>query len=192
MSETDLQDVGGVLMFVRGASPERVMQAFGMDLRTARRLRAAEVYELPFRQEDETGAVLPWIRVGAVGEWVFAIDESSAGHGGYEEDAARDLSAGTDVAWFTQTMTIDYFRYYRDGTLVTSFEPLFAWRRRGTDPDLFVPAMRQAGLRVDPPADDAESPLVDDVIALLEMLTIALGIRLPADVALGPLLTVHR
>jgi hypothetical protein len=40
-----------------------------------------------------------------------------------------------------------------------------------------------------PAVTGAERP--DLVIAVLDMLTLALGIRLPADVALGPLLTVQ-
>jgi hypothetical protein len=47
--------------------------------------------------------------------------------------------------------------------------------------------MRQAGVRLDD--DDA---IKDPVIAVLDMVTLALGIRLSGDVALGPLLTVQR
>jgi len=194
ISQTNWRDTGGIMMFVRGGTPERVMEAFGMAPRTARLLRARDVFETPYRQEDDSGAVIPWIRVGTAGEWAFAIDESSCGYGGYEEDAARELSAGTDLAWVTHTMTIDTFDYYRDGTEVTHFDPVLSWQRSGTDPDRFVPAMRQAGFDVDEPPDDddAELPPGGYVIAVLEMLTIEFGIRLPAEVALGPLLTVHR
>ena len=73
---------------------------------------------------------------------------------------------------------------------VTSFEPLRAWDRFGTDPDRFLPQMHQVGLSVEEPPQG--SAFRDPVIALLEMLTLALGIRLPREVALGPLLTVQR
>lgn len=131
----------------------------------------------------------PWIRVGTTGDWGFAIDWSSSGWGGYEEDAARALSVGTDVVWVNFNMSLDGLWYYADGAEVTSFEPLGAWERSGTEPDRFLPAMRQAGLRVDlPEEDDFRNPRA----AVLEMLTLALGIRLPRDVALGSLLTVQR
>ena len=52
--------------------------------------------------------------------------------------------------------------------------------------------MRQVGLVVDPPADAVGAPEAGPRVTLLEMLTSALGIRLPAEVALGPLLTVQR
>jgi hypothetical protein len=50
--------------------------------------------------------------------------------------------------------------------------------------------MRQVGLRT--AIGDAVDDAVDPVIAVLRMLTIALGIRVPRDLALGPLLTVQR
>lgn len=48
--------------------------------------------------------------------------------------------------------------------------------------------MRRVGL----PTDIGDRCAVDPVIALLQMLTIALGIWVPRDLALGPLLTVQR
>ena len=87
----------------------------------------------------------------------------------------------------TQTASLSYFHYYVDGAEITAFEPLLAWDRFGTDPDRFLPSMRQAGVRLDD--DDA---VTDPVIAVLDMVTLALGIRLSGDVALGPLLTVQR
>ena len=76
-----------------------------------------------------------------------------------------------------------------------------AWYRYGTEPDRFLPQMRQAGLETeapdpslsgdDPAADPAEE-YHDYLVATLDMLTLALGIRLPANVASGPLLTVQR
>ncbi len=181
--ETALE-IGGTLMFARGASPEQVMEAFGMVPGAAQLLPAdpEDIFEsLPYPMDDTFPPVHPWIRVGKEGEWAFAIDESAGGYGGYEEDAALELSAGTEVAWFSHTQTIDYFHYYVD-----------AWERFGTDPDRFLAQMRQVGLDVDPPPVGVEGPELDPTIALLEMLTLALGIRLPEEVALGPLLTVQR
>jgi len=86
-------EVGGSLMFARGATPEQVMEAFGMVPAEARLLvlsdvQAALLYEV---FDDAYQVIHPWIRVGTTGEWAFAIDESSAGWGGYEEQAAREL-----------------------------------------------------------------------------------------------------
>lgn len=82
---------------------------------------------------------------------------------------------------------MDHFYYFVDGDMVTSFEPLLAHYGSGSGPDRFVPQMRLAGLSVEPPPDDgadqhsdSAGPERDPRIALLEMLTLALGIRLPA------------
>lgn len=187
IEETGLT-LGGSISFARGASPERVMEAFGMNPVNAFVATVAQAREsLPYPDYLETYPPdHPWIRVGTAGEWGFAVDESSGGVG-YEEDAARALSAGTEAVLVTRAESLSYFYYYIDGAEITAFEPLFGWARFGTDPDRFLPYMRQAGMRLDD--DDA---IKDPVIAVLEMVTLALGIRLSRDVALGPLLTVQR
>jgi Family of unknown function (DUF6461) len=171
------------------------MEAFGMNPANAFVATLAQARRsLPYPDYLETyPAHHPWIRVGTAGEWGFAIDESSGGYGGYEEDAARALSAGSEAVLVTQTASISYFHYYVDGAEVTAFEPLRGWERFGTDPDRFLPYMRQAGVRLDGEVrlDDLDA-YKDPVIAVLEMVTLALGISLGKDVALGPLLTVQR
>jgi hypothetical protein len=124
--------------------------------------------------------------VAALPRLRFAFDESSAGVG-YEEDAAYALSAGTEAVLVTRAEALSYFRYYVDSVEITAFEPLLAWDRFGTEPDRFLPYMRRTGVRLDD--DDA---VKDPVIAVLEMVTLALGISLSKDTALGPLLTVQR
>jgi hypothetical protein len=189
-------DIGGSVMFIRGAKPEQVIEAHGMDLTEARLLpasRADEAIRLPVH-DDECHAIHPWIRAGQTGEWAFALDVSAGGYAGYEDDVARELSRGTDAVWFAHTQTIDTFQYFVDGVTVTQFEPLLANDRFGSDPDRFLRQMRQAGLDPDPLPDHAPAPdaITDPRVALLKMLTLALGIRLPEEVALGPLLTVQR
>ena len=191
VAETAL-DIGGTFTFARGASPEQMMTAFGMNPAKARLVPASDVAQALhdpdwLRTEPPEH---PWIRVGVAGEWGFALDESMAGYGGYEDAAAAALAASTDVVLLTHTQTIDHFSYSAGGTATTSFEPMRGWERHGTEPDRFVEQMRQVGLRT--AIGDAVDDAVDPVIAVLRMLTIALGIRVPRDLALGPLLTVQR
>jgi hypothetical protein len=185
---------GGSYTFARGASPERVMRAFGMN--PAKAFLAPDAWEarsLPYPDYQQTyPPEHPWIRVGTTGGWGFALDESSSGFGDYEEEAASALSAGTEAVLLTHTASIDGFSYYADGSEVTAFEPLRAWERWGTDPDRILPYMRQTGLPVDPPPPGSYPSLVNPRIAVLEMLTLAFGIRLPREAALGPLLTAQR
>ena len=189
VEETAL-DIGGTFTFARGASPEQVMTAFGMNPAKARLVSASDVTQALhdpdwLRTEPPEH---PWIRVGVAGEWGFALDESMAGSGGYEDAAAAALAASTDVVLFTHTQTIDYFSYSAGGTATTSFEPMGGCERHGTEPDRFVEQMRQVGL----PTTIGDDRAVNPMIALLQMLTVALGIWVPRDLALGPLLTVQR
>jgi hypothetical protein len=190
--ETALLDIGGSFTFARGASPGQIMTAFGMNLARARLVPASDVAQALHDPDWQRSYPTehPWIRVGVAGEWGFALDESSAGYGGYENEAAGALAAGTDVALLTHTQTIDDFSYSAGGTLVTGFEPMRGWERDGAEPDRFVEQMRQAGLRT--AVGDAVDDAVHPVVAVLRMLTIALGIRVPRNLALGPLLTVQR
>ncbi len=188
ISKTNL-GIGGSFTFARGASPDRVMEAFGMNPANAFVVSAAQaVRSLPYPDDGETHPPEhPWIRVGTTGEWAFALDESSGGSGGYEEDAARALSAGSEAALLTHVGPLNTFHFYADGAEVTAFEPMRAWDRWGTDPDRFLPYMQAAGLS----PDDDTAPR-GAVIAVAEMLTLALGIRLDEGTALGPLRTVQR
>lgn len=167
------------LSFARGVTPERVIKAFGADPGAAETLSAEQALE----------TLTSWVQVGRTGEWAFAIDNSSLGA---EETGriARELSAGTDLVLFETGPNFDHFYYFSDGREVTSFEPLLSHYRDGSDPDRFVSQMRQAGLNVDPPPDDDDFDN-NTRTAVLEMLTLAFGIRLPRDVALGPLPTVE-
>jgi hypothetical protein len=189
-------EIGGSLVFVRGVSAERVIEAFGMDPARALLLPASEADEAlryPVWDTSTGTTVHPWIRVGRSAEWTFAIDPSLMA-ASQTQGAVRELSLGTEAAWFSWNPNISYFRYFADGVLVTAFEPLLASDRQGSDPDRFLDQMRRAGLDPDPIPDDAPVPdvLPDYRIGLLDMLTLALGIRLPREVALGPLLTVQR
>ncbi|HSZ48368.1 MAG TPA: DUF6461 domain-containing protein [Streptosporangiaceae bacterium] len=178
----DEYPIGISLMLVRGVTPERVIEAYGAN--------PAEARVLPATRALET--LTSWVRVGRAGEWTFAFDDSHIGLEDFEQRIARELSAGTDLVLFESNPNITYFWYYADGTEVTSFEPLLSTWRGGSDPDRFLPQMRQAGLNVEPPPDDDDSePERNPAIALLDMLTLALGIRLSGEVALGPLLTVR-
>jgi Family of unknown function (DUF6461) len=176
------------LTFVRGVAPERLVEAFGADPAATRWLTA----EVTFATIGD-----PWVRVGRTGEWVFSFDNCLFGIGGFSPKA-RELSAGTELAHLDSLMSSGYFYYFADGAEVTSFEPLTSACRYGTEPDRFVPQMRRVGLDVDPPpndppgAHDPDDGAPDDPnIAVLEMLTLALGIRLSRGMALGPLRTAR-
>jgi len=190
------------LVLVRDTPVEHVIGAFALE-------SAAEFIPHPqdgkpfeYAVHDERlGAVsVAWIRAGRAGDWVFAVSPSLTEILGAASlapviDAVRELSRGAASILNTWTPTIDAFRYFEDGVPVTCFEPLRSYDRRGSDPDRFAAAMRQAGLAVDPGETCARDrdPGRDVRIRALEMLTLALGIRVPAELACGPLPTIqHR
>jgi hypothetical protein len=195
MGSDDIRIVGS-LMFARKVSAERIIEAFGMDPAAARLVTADGVsgaLSHPLWDEDH-----PWIRAGTLGDWGFALSLTDLDMTDRRDNVARKLSSGTDVAVVAWTQTVDTFEYWEDRVMVTLFEPLMASHRSGSEPDRFLAEMREAGLETERPDPQEDASAVqraeqsDPIIAVLDMLTRALGIRLPAEVALGPLLTVQR
>jgi hypothetical protein len=195
MGSDDIRIVGS-LLFARKVSAERIIEAFGMDPTAARLVPADGVSRAlshPLWDEDH-----PWIRAGTLGDWGFALSLTDLDMTDRRDNVARRLSSGTEVAVVAWTQTVDTFEYWEDGVMVTLFEPLLASHRSGSEPDRFLAEMREAGLETERSDPREDAPAVhgaeqsDPIIAVLQMLTRALGIRLPAKVALGPLLTVQR
>jgi hypothetical protein len=199
----DRRPLCGCLIFARDVTPEHVIQGFGLDSSSARMVDEDHLgSELPFPVHgQDSGVAGPYVRAGRAGRWAFAIDQAmlSLSLAVKGRNIAKRLSAGTEtvvVSW-TAKPTED-IEYWADGVLMTSFEPYMAWYRTGDEPDRFLREMQEAGLVTEPPpeeppADEEEPPMsTDSLVAALDMLTLALGIRLPEEVVSGPLLTVQR
>ncbi len=128
---------GTRLLFVRDIPPEQIMTALGADPAHAELLTLDVTFET---------LIQPFARVGRTGEWAFCIDNCAFNVGEFSP-TAQELSAGTELALLdTYVPTSGYFWYFADGAEVTSFEPLLSPWRDGSDPDRFVPQMRQVGL----------------------------------------------
>jgi Family of unknown function (DUF6461) len=171
--------IGCALVFARDVTQDQVFGAFDVDP------SSAHTEDWEFDPEDRR------IRVGRLGTWTFAIDESMeslhlAIHGG---NVGQRLSAGTEAVVIEWTAKpTEAFEYWTDGTLMTRFEPYRVCDRDGSEPDRFLDEMRRLGM-VTEADDEAEGP--EDVLsATLDLMTLALGIRLPEEVAFGPLATV--
>jgi hypothetical protein len=169
------------LTFVYGMAVAELIHKFGMSTETAEELTPEEAStELVGETE------WPWMRVGEFNDWAFAIED---GH-------AEGLRLGGELSDNTQALVVLYVSekalghvaYYVDAELVTSFEPMFAHRRTGSDPDRFVDEMRAAGLPMEPD----QEPDVDPDLAALRAFEMALGIGLPDEAAHGRLLTAER
>lgn len=167
------------LIFARDVTQDQAFEAFGLDPSSAR------------IEDWIPGPDHRVVRVGRLGAWTFAIDEEmeSLDLAMQGKNVGKRLSAGTEVVVVEWTpKPTEIFEYWADGTLVTRFEPYRACDRDGSEPDRFLGEMRQVGMVTE--ADDAVEGPEDDLIAALNLATVALGIRLPGRVAIGPLATV--
>lgn len=184
----DEVDSGGDLIFARDVAPERVIEALGSDPADAQVLPVSRIDEvLPYPVFDELyGIYYPCVRVGQAGEWTFAHAVTSMDLLEAKRDA-RELSRAGAAALLAWNIKVDSFHYFEGGAELTWFDPIRSYDRLGSDPDRFVPQMRQVGMRVDP--RDRRELFRDPRIAVLEMLTAAFGIRVTREMAQGPLLT---
>ena len=188
----------GDLVFVRDGSPASLIEAFEMDPGHAQLLPAAEVPNaLRYKVWNGAGEVIhPWIRAGQAGQWAFV--RTSPMNRPEVEHAVHRLARSGETAWLSwrpQYPLGQYVRYFEGGIEVTAFEMRHPWERHGPDPDRFLPQLLQAGLPADPP--DVIPAISDPGYAVLEtltleMLTLALGIKVSREVAEGPLLTAQR
>jgi hypothetical protein len=176
-------ELGCALFFARGVTQDEMFQAFGLNPASARMESLAGGEGLdPAR---------PSVRVGEACGWTFAIDPHlvSLDLAIRARSVRGRLSAateGVEVTW-TAKPTED-FAYWANGTLVTSFEPYRPDDRYGSEPDRFLGEMQQLGMVAE--ADDDEDDLDAPLIATLNLATLALGIWLPEQVAMGTLPTV--
>lgn len=184
--------LGGDLIFARDVTPGAMIETLGMNPADAQELPASRMEDvLWYPVYDElSGVARPCIRAGRAGEWTFALAVAVSMDLLESKRAARELSVPGSAALLSWNIKLDNFFYFEGGTEVTSFEPLRSYDRPiGTDPDRFVPLMRRVGLRVDPPAP--REPFRDPRIAVLEMLTVAFGIRVPRETVEGSLMTIQ-
>lgn len=168
-----------VLIFARDITQDELFEAFDLDPSSAR--MEDRIYDPGHRR----------IRAGRLGAWTFAIDEQgeSLNRALHGKNVGKRLSAGTEVVVVSWTpKPTEDFEYWADGTLVTGFEAYRVCDRSGSEPDRFLREMQQVGMVTE--ADDAAEGPADDLIASLDLATLALGIRLPEQIAMGPLATV--
>jgi len=172
------ESLGFCLTAVAGRTDREILDAFGVAEDSIERLTMAEA-------DVRLGTELPVIRAGQVDGWGFAFE--NFGGEGSDGEAMTRLAAGTRAfaVWHLAT-ALGRFSYVEDGVLVCAFEPLFPHRREGADPDRFTGPMARVGL---PPDGTPDPQRVDPVVAALELATLAFGVRLPAELVEGPLLT---
>ncbi|QFG24279.1 DUF6461 domain-containing protein [Actinomadura sp. WMMB 499] len=115
---------------------------------------------------------------GDEGEWVLGLEVN--GFLGTVNQLVAPLSHDTRlVSHFCNVNAVDRFLWYDDGTLRTSFEPLFPTQRATPDPDGLVGLMEEVGFDLREGDEHDFSMLTEAAFALAERLT---GVRVTPDV----------
>ncbi|MEO3742597.1 DUF6461 domain-containing protein [Plantactinospora sp. B5E13] len=156
------------LAFVADVDEAELLRRFGADPAQATPRTREQAREL---RDSWTEGFLPVLRVGRVDGWAFAVEEQRSPEG-VRPEVLRRLSVGTRAVALRHTGHSTRFTLVVDGTVITGYDTLRPERRHGREPDLFLPALRDAGLV---PLDTTRYP-DEDIPAVLDVLRAELGI----------------
>ncbi|WP_037634921.1 DUF6461 domain-containing protein [Streptomyces katrae] len=173
-------EVGYTLTLVRGVSPSEVFRIVGAEPRGECAGLDALIHEQQgfldeYEQWPEAFLAGAFTVRGEGGDWTLALE--FGGDLGTRARLMEALSAGTRAVSHSSNggKPMDFFHWYEDGELRTTFE--WPADRTGSTPDELNGVMRQVGL--DPTGD--EDPGIDQkaaVLALTERLT---GVRVTEE-----------
>jgi hypothetical protein len=173
----DVPRMSFCVSFVREGSQDSVFRAFGAVPEGAEPRTLAEADEAESAFDDGYG---PFVRVGRCDGWLFAWENASSE--GMRPEVLRLLSRGTEVVAVRHVLDgCPQFAYAVDGTVITSLQIMSpAPTRLGSDPDRFLPLMREVGLEYGAPPEDMgeEVPQFTDLEAVLALAQRAFGLSL--------------
>lgn len=107
---------------------------------------------------------------GEQGEWVLGLEIN--GFLGIRENLVGPLSRGTRlVSHFRNVNAVDRFKWFEDGELRTTFEPLFPRHREGSAPDELLETMSEVGFDLRKERGDVEFDPTGAAFALAARLT---------------------
>jgi len=114
---------------------------------------------------------------GDGGDWVFAV-EICGTHGVYSEFMEPVSTGGRAVTHLRTGAAKDYFAWWENGEVMTRFEPLFPYSRRGKTPDALVDLMAEVGFDLRDDADRSYETHTEAAFALAERLS---GVQITKD-----------
>lgn len=114
---------------------------------------------------DDVAAVLPAVTASSSGDYealtefaydhgfdliggLLQVDDAVVfyePHGYHGDDAKQSLSVGRTAVSIDANPAVSYFKFFRDGSTVTTSEKMFADSRSGEDPDALLPLMERIG-----------------------------------------------
>jgi Family of unknown function (DUF6461) len=166
------------ITLVSGLPPEEVLRRFGAT-EQAPIAGVADLVAAAFAAWDRSDGFQLFLAATAVGDWTLMVEPN--GFLGITESAVVPLSRGRRVvSHFRNVNAVDHFYWIEDGTVRLTFEPLFAHRRDGSDPDALVDVMEQVGFDVRSGGPDGHTAAA---FALAEYLT---GVRLTPQLLESP------
>ncbi|MFI6848381.1 DUF6461 domain-containing protein [Kitasatospora sp. NBC_00085] len=172
--------VGYSLTLVRGVSPEELLTLVGAEPRgecEGFEELIEEHQEFAEEQDDwaESSLVGAFTVPGDGGDWVLALE--LGGDLGMRPRLMEALSAGTRAVSHSGNAgkPMDFFRWYENGALRTTFEG--PAHRSGSTPDELNAVMREVGLD---PAGDGD-PAVDRKAAVLALAERLAGVRVTGE-----------
>ncbi|GAA1026062.1 hypothetical protein GCM10009557_02370 [Virgisporangium ochraceum] len=152
-----------------------LLDRFGVGGDRVDRVGVGELVDPSYAVWDAHQGDVQLIAATSVGQWALAVEVN--GYLGVTEELFAGLSAGSRlVSHFRNVNAADRFCLVDDGQLVVDFEPLFAWHRSGSHPDLYAELMRTVGMRMGQDDDLGEPGAA--AFALAEAIT---GVRLTAE-----------
>jgi hypothetical protein len=177
LGQGDAQRMSLCVSFVRDGSQDSVFAAFGAAPQSTTPRTLDEVITAESTFDDGYG---PFVRVGRCDGWLFAWENASSE--GMRPEVLRRLSRGTEVVTVRHIFGgCPQFAYAADGAVITSMwlippDPT----RSGSDPDRFLPLMREVGLDYAALSQemDEEEPRFNDLEATLALAQRAFGLSL--------------
>jgi hypothetical protein len=152
-----------------------LLDRFGVVGDRVDRVGVGELVDRSYAVWDAHQGDVQLVAATSVGQWALAVEVN--GCLGVTEELFGRLSAGSRlVSHFRNVNAADRFSLVDDGRLVVDFEPLFAWHRSGSDPDVYAELMRTVGMRMGQDDDLGEPDAA--AFALAEAIT---GVRLTAE-----------
>ncbi|MEV1172403.1 DUF6461 domain-containing protein [Nonomuraea sp. NPDC049784] len=143
--------------FFRGLDPAEVVRRFsrGEDSGQESDFDGLDAKASEFVNETAGGNGGGYVGVFQAGEWCVAVEPY--GWMVTLHEVVTKLSRGCEVLAVTRH---DYaaehsFAYAIDGTIVTGYWPRYPYERYGSDPDRLNAFMRELGMGLDEPEDDA-------------------------------------
>ena len=161
---------------VRGLTPEALLTRLGAT--EIRHVTGVDGLHEPAygAGEPHDGARL-FAGVTAIGEWALMVEPN--GYLDVTDEIVGPLSLRTTVvSHFCNVNAVDRFNWYEDGGLLLHFEPLFPYRRDGSDPDGLLDDMRAAGFDLSEDEDRDFDLCTEAAFALAERTT---GVRLTRE-----------